>query len=937
MDEPMAFHDQLLATKFFVPSSSHHLIERPRLITLLNQGLLRKLTLISAPAGFGKTTLLSTWVGLFQQENSEAPHVAWISLDEDDNEPMRFWEYALAALETQQPGLCTPLLGYLQIHRASTPPLRYVLQSLINTLASRTEQFLLAFDDYHLITEPGVHSSLLYLIEHLPHQMHIILASRADPPLPLSLLRSRGEVLEVRTNQLRCTPEEVMAFFKEVMGMQLPNEIIQDAVARIEGWLAGLQLLGLSLQGQTDPTDLLKEVSGSQHYILDYLIEEVLWRQPSMVQTFLMHTSILERLSAPLCDAVLKRTDSQKLLEFLERSNVFVIPLDGQRRWYRYHSLFAEALRYRLEQTEGEVVSALHLRASQWYTTQGYLSDAVRHAISACDWPHAADLIEQEYTSIWVNNQHAMVRRWLEQLPVEIVRSRPRLCLTYAKTLYLVAPYRTIARWLQDAERALRAAVPAQTNETADNGEAPLAKQSEWENLLGEIAAYNAIVTGYNLGEESATLAFCQQALAHLSEQNFLARAEVAFARSLAYHSCGDIVASIKSSREATMLAQAEGDISSTIFYLCRTTYSLLESGHLHEAVQVAEQVAQLGATPVGLPHAMVCWAYIHHANVLREWNRLDEALELALQAIRLCEQTETFVSLYLGYTVLMRICLARGEINTAGSAFQKAEELLAKSYSPHRRDVYVIVNWVQFWLASGASGRAIHWAQDLAQHAKVHSQLARERQDVARARVLLAQQKPMEALSLLAPLEVSAEQQARWGHVIEIKVLQALAHHMRDKAREATSTLSQAVRLAEPEGYIRIFVDEGAPMVALLSRLQEQEREHGPTAYLDTVLAAFAISLHNEKAAMQLTNGASHPLKYDPSSPLIELLSGRELEVLGLLEQGASNQEIAQDLVLALSTVKSHVRTILSKLEVSNRTQAVKRARTLGLLIDQP
>ncbi|MGZ3618154.1 MAG: P-loop domain-containing protein [Ktedonobacteraceae bacterium] len=345
MDGPMTFLNQLLATKFFGPSASHHLIERPRLITLLNQGLLRKLTLISAPAGFGKTTLLSTWVELFQQENPEAPHVAWISLDKDDNEPLRFWTYVLTALETQQPGLCTPLLGYLHMHRVSTPPLRYVLQALINTLTSRTRKILLVFDDYRLITEPEVHSSLSYLIEHLPPQLHIILATRADPPLPLSLLRSHGEVLEVRTDQLRCTSEEELAFFREVMGKQLPNEIIQDVVARIEGWLAGLQLLGLTLQGQADPTDFLKEVSGRRHYILDYLIEEVLWRQPSVVQTFLMRTSILERLSAPLCDAVLKRTDSQKLLGFLERSNVFVIPLDGHRRWYRYRSLFAEALR----------------------------------------------------------------------------------------------------------------------------------------------------------------------------------------------------------------------------------------------------------------------------------------------------------------------------------------------------------------------------------------------------------------------------------------------------------------------------------------------------------------------------------------------------------------------------------------------------------------
>src|SRR6266700_1632934 len=568
MVEATLFYDQLLATKFFLPSSSHPLLPRPHLTSLLNAGRRRKLIFISAPAGFGKTTLVSAWVQSFSQHTSDAPHVAWVSLDESDNDPVQFWTYALTALDRQQPGLCTPLLGYLHSQQAPTPPLRHVLQALINALVSRTEQFLLVLDDYHLITEPEIHSSLTYLVEHLPPQLRLILATRADPPLPLSLLRARGEGLEVRTNQLRCTPEEVMAFFKEVMGMQLPTDIIRDATARTEGWLVGLQLLGLSLQGDTAPARLLDEVSGSQRYILDYLIEEVLRRQPSAVQTFLFRTSILERLSASLCDAVLEQTNSQELLEFLERANVFVVPLDGQRRWFRYHALFAEALRSRLEQTEGEVISTLHLRASRWYAEQGSRTSAARHAISAQDWPRVADLIEQESASIWGHSEHAMVRRWLEKLPVEIVRSRPRLCLAYAKTLFMVAPYTTMERWLQDAERALRATVAVRTNETADTEALQSSGRSERDNLLGEIAAYSAIITSYHLGEGPATLAFCQQALAHLSEQNLLERAEVAYAQSLAYHSYGDIVASIQSTREAAALAQAAGNISSTIFYM---------------------------------------------------------------------------------------------------------------------------------------------------------------------------------------------------------------------------------------------------------------------------------------------------------------------------------------------------------------------------------
>jgi len=469
-------------------------------------------------------------------------------------------------------------------------------------------------------------------------------------------------------------------------------------------------------------------------------------------------------------------------------------------------------------------------------------------------------------------------------------------------------------------------------------GASPSYARAERDNLLGEIAAYRALITGYYLGDGPTTLAYCQYALTHLSAQNLAARATVAYAQSLAYLSYGDIAATIQSTREAMELAQAAGDISSTITYLCRTAYSLLVRGKLHEVLQVAEQAILLGTTQVGLPHPMVCWAYIYLADALREWNRLDEALYHALQAVRLGEQTETIVSLYLGYTELMRVYLARGEMDAACNAFHQAEAALAKTYySPYRRDVYVIVDWVQFWLASGAMDRAIRWAQELAQQASVLSPLARERHEVAQARILLAQKRPTEALSLLEPLHIIAEQQERLSHAIEIKVLQALAYQMLDQEQEALSALSQAVRLAEPEGYIRRFVDEGAPMADLLARLWEQERKQGSTPYLDLVLAAFAPSPRNDKAETRLIGRSGHPLRDEPISPLFEPLSERELEVLCLMEQGASNQEIAEVLVLALSTVKSHVRTILSKLGASNRTQAVKRARTLGLLSDQP
>ena len=833
--ESVLFREQLLTTKFFIPSPSHALIPRPRLTAQLSASLQHKLTITSAPPGFGKTTLLSAWVQALPPGN---PHVAWVTLDEGDNDPLRFWEYALTALDNCKPGLCTFLLTFL--HMEPSLSVRYLLNALINALVKQTEQFLLVLDDYHVITQPQVHGSLTYLLEHLPPQLHLILATRADPPLSLSRLRAREQVFEVRTEQLRCTSEEALAFFTRAMRVTLTIEEIRKVEVRTEGWIAGLQLLALSLRGRTDPSALLAEVHGTHRYILDYLTDEVLRQQPAALQTFLLRTSILERLCAPLCDRVMGQSGSQLVLEHLEQANLFVVALDERRQWYRYHALFAEALRYRLQQADGEAVAALHLRASQWYAQQGNLNEAVRHATSAGDWQRVADLIEPAHAVIWSSHEHAMVRRWLEQLPVEVVRSRPRLCLAYARILYLVAPYWTIERWLQEAETSVRAILLTPASENAETGALPLAEQRAWDDLLGEIASFRAAVTAFTLGDGRSALAFCEEALAHLSPANLVARAEVAYAKSLAYHALGDIVPAIQSAREATTLAQAGGDISQIVAYTCRTAYSLRLQGKLHEVLQTAQLAVTRGTTSVGLPHAMVCWAYIMHADVLREWNRLDEALELALQGVQLSEQTETIVALYFAYSVLMRIYQARGEVDAARVAFQKSEVTLAQNYSPYRRDIFLIAEWVQFWLSSGEVDRATLWAHELAQQPREPSPLAREREEVARARILLAQEKPTEALSLLEPLRGGAQRQERWNHVIEMQVLQALAHSMGDEEQEALAILAQAVQLAEPEGYIRIFVDEGAPMARLLSRLREQEDRQVPTGYMDTLLAAF-------------------------------------------------------------------------------------------------
>jgi LuxR family maltose regulon positive regulatory protein len=387
----MVIQSQLLATKFFVPSVSHEIVDRPRLHALLQKSLKHPLTIISAPAGFGKTTLLTNWIQSFSARH---PLVAWLSLDEEDNDPQLFWTYVLSALSTHQLEGLTSLYKSLQSPQA--PPFKYLLGGLINLLVESTQQFVLILDDYHLINEPQVHTTLSYLVESLPAQMHILLSTRTDPPLPLAKLRARQQLLEIHANQLRCTTEETKAFFKTVMGLQLPEESIEEVTAHTEGWLVGLQLIGLSLREPTHSATLLEEVSGDQRYILDYLTDEVLRKQPQEIQTFLLSTCILEQLNASLCNAVMGQANSQQMLERLEQANLFVVSLDSRRQWYRYHALFAEALRYRLEQNHGDLVPSLHHRASLWYAEHDQPTQAILHALHAKEWHWAADLIERK-------------------------------------------------------------------------------------------------------------------------------------------------------------------------------------------------------------------------------------------------------------------------------------------------------------------------------------------------------------------------------------------------------------------------------------------------------------------------------------------------------------------------------------------------------------
>ena len=914
MNPPLIIQNQLLATKFFVPVASHPLILRPRLFALLHKSLKHSLTLISAPAGFGKTMLLSAWAQSLPASNT---HVAWVSLDEEDNEPRLFWTYVLSALDQQQPEPFTPLLKYLQ--SPQTPPLIYVLTMLSNLMLDSAENFLLILDDYHMITQQEVHTTLSYLVEHSPPQLHIILATRADPPLPLALLRTRQQLMEVRTDQLRCTAKETKTFFHEVMDTKLLDYMIQQVMARTEGWLVGLQLFGLSLQKYADhPSKLLEEASGDQRYILDYLTQEVLQRQPQEVQTFLLSTCILERLTAPLCDAVVQQRGSGQMLERLEESNLFVVSLDSKRQWYHYHVLFAEALRYRLEHIHSDLVPILHYRASLWYAEHNFPTEAILHALSAKEWQWAADLIERlpVMSLTWGASEHELVRlrHYLEQLPTNIIHSQPRLCLACTQILWAIAPQKTLDVWFETAETTLTVSLTTLTHQDTST---PQARQ-EQENLLGEVMAWHAIVQSHQEHGQAA-LALCQQALALLSAQNFVARAYLAYAQVQAFYSssANDAVAAIESAIQAVSLAQAAGETALAIGFMAATAQHMIGAGQLREILRLTNQAILLGTKPGERVLPEVGWPAIFQADILREWNQLDAALSLAEEGISLCQQTSSIASLpflLYGYAVLLRICLSRGELDTARSAFQLLEHIemtMNQFTSSYHHSLFTTIDQVRFWLACGELDRAIRWAEGLDVGVLCRTPFAHEREEVAHVRIFLAEEQSTVALQRLEPLLARTTAGQRWDHVIEIRLLQALAYQMCHEETQALSALSEAIRLAEPEGYIRRFVDEGVSMEALLGRLREQQYQHRPTSYVDTLLAAFPRQ----------------------SKGLVKPLSKREQEVLQLLAHGTSNEEIAQELLIVVDTVKRHISRIFSKLGVQNREQAVKRAKTLGLL----
>jgi LuxR family maltose regulon positive regulatory protein len=887
----------ILATKLYIPPPRPHLVRRPRLIERLNEGLRHKLTLVCAPAGFGKTTLVAEWLAGCHRA------AAWLSLDEGENDPARFLTYLVAALQTIAATLGAGVMGALQSPQA--PPIDAILTTLLNDITTITDDFVLVLDDYHALDAKPVDHALTFLLDHLPPRMHLVIATREDPQLPLARLRVRDQLTELRVADLRFTPAEAAAFLNQGVGLALSADDIAALERRTEGWVAGLQLAAISLQGHADAAGFIQSFTGSHHFVMDYLVEEVLQRQPDRVHTFLLRTSILDRLCGPLCDAVVRdpSASGQAILEELEHANLFIVPLDNERRWYRYHHLFADLLRQRLHHQsagsppghgprgdDGWSVDELHRRASQWYEDNGLEIEAFRHAAAANDIERAERLIEGKGMPLHFRGAVSLVLSWLKSLPPAVLDARPALSTAYASTVLASGHTTGIEEKLQAAEKALQGAEP----------------DEKARDLIGRIAAIRATwaTSQYKI---DVVIEQSRRALAFLAPNNLAFRTSTAWKLGFAYQLQGDRAAARQAYTDVISVGQASGNIVYTVFAEVGLGNIQEAENQLHPAAQSYRRALDL----IGdIPQAVAgCEAQLGLARLCYEWNELDAADkygQLSLQLSRQQENTDRFVSCEV---LLARLKLAQGD--AAGAIAMLAEA----AHSVRQRNFALRIPEV-----------AVAQVLALLRHGELAaaSQLAQAHQlPVSRARVHLAQGDPSAALEILESWRRQMEAKGWADEQLKVMVLQALALLAIGEQDRAVVLLCDALALAEPGGFIRTFVDEGPPMARLVSAAAA--RGVLPV-YTRKVLAAFEAETRKREDKTSQPPAAL-------AQPLIEPLSQREIEVLQLIAQGLSNQEIGERLFLALDTVKGHNRKIFDKLQVQRRTEAVARARELGLL----
>lgn len=896
-----------LQTKLLVPPPRPALVNRPHLIETLNLGLRGKLTLISAPAGFGKTTLVTAWI------QSHDRSTAWLSLDEQDSQPVRFLTYLVAAIQTVLPTIGIDLMAALQ--SPQPPPVTTSLAILLNEISAAEDKFLLVLDDYHLVDSPAVDQALAFLLDHLPPQLHLVMTTREDPQLPLPRLRGRHQLTELRAADLRFTLEETAAFLNQIMDLNLSADDVASLETRTEGWIAGLQLAALALHSQPsgDPqksqTQFIQTLAGDNRYIVDYLIAEVLQNQPPHIRTFLLQTAILNRLSGPLCDAVTGQSQSALLLETLERSNLFVISLDDKRRWYRYHHLFADVLHLYLLREQPDVVDTLHQRASRWYEHNDQPAEAIRHALIAEDYDRAAGLIEGVWPALLHGFRPVTWRNWVQALPDALVNVRPVLNVGCAWTLLDDGELESAEAYLITAERLLDDSL----------GQMVVVNKTAFATLPASIASARAYLAQAR-GQVATAVQKARLALHLFPEDESYQRGIASLFLGLAYWTEGKLAAAY----DAITASVASMRLANNVYFQSLGTAFLADLkmalGFLHEAARLYEQSLQLVREPGGFTLQETADQYIGLSALHREWDDLETAVSYLQKAQHGLSQMAILPGSATRWHIAQaQIKTAEGDLDGALDQLHTAERLFKRDPIPDMRPV--AAQKARIWLRQGSVAAAVVWADDHGLSADDELSYLREFEHLTLVRIWLAEGQPdaiKQAERLLSRLQQAAEAEGRGRSVIEILILQALARQAQGDLEGATAVLDQALTLAEPERYVRLFVDEGAAIRPLLAACLTRG---AASEYTTRLMQAIDPTPDTDAAPP------------DPNQLLIEPLSEREIEVLALLGDGMTNQAIADELVIALSTVKKHVNNILGKLHVGNRTQAVSRAQALNIL----
>lgn len=917
----------VLGTKLHLPSRRRELVPRGRLVDRLGFAHRQapRLVLIAAPAGFGKTTLMTQWLTSAAVKEST---VAWLALDRGDADPHRFLSHLVAAIQTSEPAVGVETLA--QLEAGDSAHADDALVGLVNDLDLLVGPTVLALDDYHVIDGTDVHEAVTFLLDNLPPRVTIAMTTRADPPLPLSRLRARGELIELRAADLRFTPEETHAFLNDVMALHLEPAHVAALGARTEGWVTGLQLAALSISaaeaGPVAPeavTRFVEAFTGSHRYVLDYLVEEVLDRQPAEVRRFLLDTAVLDQLSGELCDAVTGRDDGQRMLETLERENLFVVALDDERRWYRYHHLFAEALRARLHAQDTARAGDLHRAAARWYISAGVIADALPHALAGDDMSLAADLVELGLPELSRQRQDRTLRDWLGSLPAEEKRRRPVLATAHAWTRLSEGDLDAVEPWLDAAEKALRQGpvAPPDLAQSPRLADMAAARDAEALGLPSMIAVYRAAVAQAR-GEVEQTVAHAERALALAASGDHASRGAAAGFLGLAAWAAGDLVTAVDTFTEAVGSLHAAGkrvdELGSTVVL----AHMWLARGRPDEARRLYERALEAAARPDGPPLSITGDLHVGLADVLREHGELDAAEDHLQAAKELGDRGSLPENRHRWYTVQAGVMRARGDLEAAVAMLDQAETLYLPGYFP---DVLPIAaTRARLRIMQGRHDDAWAWVRERGVEPADPPTYLTEYDQLTVARLLVAEGRAPEAVELLDRVLHAAHEAGRQGSVVETRVVRALTHHAVGEAESAAADLAAALVDGVPAGYCRIFLDEGLPMTRLLARLAGIAEED--------------VRTHAEHL-LAVARGANRPSAPRAPAPAAsvgvigEELSERELEVLRLLDTELSGPEIARQMFVSVNTLRTHTKHIFTKLGVNTRRAAVRRAADLGLL----